>query len=111
MKTHKGLKITGFVIIGIGFVALVIFVVMALWNWLVPDLFNGPEITYWQSAGILLLSKIIFTGFHKHPKGHPRTFWKKKFEEKWKCVPVDKKHEMMGKMHDKWFKDEDKKEE
>lgn len=26
---------------------LSIFPIMWLWNWLVPSLFNGPEITFW----------------------------------------------------------------
>ena len=30
-----------------------------LWNWLVPELFNGPEINYWQSLGLFSLSQIM----------------------------------------------------
>jgi hypothetical protein len=26
-----------------------------LWNWLVPDLFGGPALTYWQALGLWLL--------------------------------------------------------
>ncbi len=33
--------------------------VMVLWNALIPDLFNGPLLTYWQAAGVLLLSHIL----------------------------------------------------
>jgi len=39
------------------------FVVMYLWNWLVPDLFGGHTIGYWQAWGIIILSKILFGGF------------------------------------------------
>jgi hypothetical protein len=39
-------------------------VVMSLWNWLIPVLFaGGKEIGYLQAMGILLLSKILFGGF------------------------------------------------
>ena len=31
-----------------------------LWNWLVPVLFNGPIISYWQALGLLTLTKILF---------------------------------------------------
>ncbi len=34
-----------------------------LWNALIPDLFGGPELNYWQALGLLALSKLIF-GFH-----------------------------------------------
>ena len=39
--------------------------VMVLWNWLMPALFYGArEINYLQAMGLLLLSKILFGGFH-----------------------------------------------
>jgi len=31
-----------------------------LWNWLIPDLFNGPTMTFWQAVGMNLLISIIF---------------------------------------------------
>jgi hypothetical protein len=40
------------------------FVVMSLWNWLAPSLFGGHTINYWQAWGIIILSKILFGGFH-----------------------------------------------
>lgn len=43
-------------------------VVMTLWNWLSPSLFtDGREIGYAQAMGVLVLSKILFGGFHHHP--------------------------------------------
>jgi len=39
---------------------LIAFPVMWLWNWLVPDLFHGPVIGYWQAYGIYLLCDILF---------------------------------------------------
>jgi hypothetical protein len=41
------------------------FVVMTLWNWLVPLLFAGKTITFWQALGVLLLSRILFGGFFR----------------------------------------------
>ncbi|MGO9437169.1 MAG: hypothetical protein ACLPH3_11390 [Terracidiphilus sp.] len=35
-------------------------IVMHLWNWLVPMLFAGHQITFWQSLGLLLLCRILF---------------------------------------------------
>jgi len=80
MKRNKAFFIGRFIVFGIAIAALVVWVIMLLWNWLVPELFNGPQITYWQSAGILLLSKILFSGFHKHSndKGS-HDYWKRKF--------------------------------
>ena len=47
-------------------------VVMELWNWLMPNLFEGTkQISYLQAMGVLLLSKILFGGFRGHG-GHGR---------------------------------------
>lgn len=42
---------------------LVSYVVMRLWNWLVPSKFNGPTLRFSHAAGLLLLSKILLGGF------------------------------------------------
>jgi hypothetical protein len=44
--------------------ALTVFssVVMLLWNALIPDLFRGPSLTFWQSAGLIVLSHILLRG-------------------------------------------------
>ena len=34
--------------------------VMLLWNWLIPVLFHGPIIGYWQAYGLYLLCAILF---------------------------------------------------
>ena len=36
--------------------------VMLLWNWLLPQLFAWPEITFWQALGLLALCRILFGG-------------------------------------------------
>ena len=65
----KVFKVIGFVILGIiGITALaVIFglIVMWLWNALMPDIFNLPEIGYWQAVGLVVLSHIFFGHDHK----------------------------------------------
>lgn len=44
-------------------------VVMQLWNWLLPTLFGWPQVTFWQALGILALSRILFGGFGGHSSG------------------------------------------
>ncbi len=39
-----------------------VFLVMSLWNWLIPAVFGGKIITYWQALGILVLSRILVGG-------------------------------------------------
>lgn len=85
MKATNVLKYIGIGILGTAFLFLVIFGVQALWNWLIPDLFNGPELSYWQTAGLFLLSKILLTGVAPGQKqDHKKNEWKKKYLEKCK---------------------------
>ena len=52
-----------FLLIGALFVAVAGFVVMSLWNGLMPAIFGLPPIGFWQAMGLLILSKILFGGF------------------------------------------------
>jgi|SRR6056297_74911 len=91
-RTHpflKGLRIFGFIILGVigaAFLALLFgYIVMLLWNWLMPVLFELTTITFWQAVGIIILARLIFGGF-KHGKnnteGHKPI--KEKFFNRWK---------------------------
>ncbi len=63
-NTRKPLKIVGMVLGGIIIAALLAFllgwVIMLLWNWLMPALFGLGTITYWQGFGIFFLAKLLF---------------------------------------------------
>ena len=77
----------------------VTWIVMSLWNCLLPDILGVKSITYWQAMGILVLSKILFGGFHgkfgrgmqdmkekhlKHKMEGMSAEEKEKFKEVWK---------------------------
>lgn len=83
MKTLRVLKFIGFGILGLGFVTLAVFVTMSLWNWLIPSLFNGPVLGFWQTAGLFILSKILLTGVAPGRHNHRSGNWKKKYEGKY----------------------------
>jgi len=90
MRTRRFFYYGKFGVLGIVALAAFTLVVMWLWNWLVPELFKGPVVNYWQTLGLLVLSKIIFTGLggkcnqkHDHHwKRRSREDWKRKFKEK-----------------------------
>ncbi len=66
----RGLKIALIAIPGaIVFMAVFGFVVMSLWNWLMPVLFGVRLITFWQALGVLVLSRILLGGFHGRSGG------------------------------------------
>jgi hypothetical protein len=53
----------GFAILGVGFLFLCGWVVMLLWNWLMPDIFGLKRLSYWQAWGLLILCHILFKNF------------------------------------------------
>jgi hypothetical protein len=84
MKALTVLKYVGFGILGVAFIIGVTFGVQALWNWLIPELFNGPVLTFWQTAGLFILSKILLTGVAPGGHGHHgKGEWRRKYHEKY----------------------------
>jgi hypothetical protein len=80
MKNWKGKKpLIGLLVLA--GMALLIWVVMLLWNAILPDVLGVTTITYWQALGIFILSKILFGGFKGGPSKHKgfRNKFKNKF--------------------------------
>ncbi|PKL24166.1 MAG: hypothetical protein CVV47_10445 [Spirochaetae bacterium HGW-Spirochaetae-3] len=85
-RKYAPLAIVGMVIGGTALAALFAFlfgwVVMLLWNWLMPVIFGLPRIGYWQGWGLVLLSHILIkpgypSGGHDGSKARkPRDEWK-----------------------------------
>ena len=88
MKNHWIKRCIGFGILIIAGVFLAGYIVMGLWNWLMPLLFGLKLITYCEALGIFVLAKILFGGFRGrgccggcgHRGGHWRSRWKQKWE-------------------------------
>lgn len=57
------------------------YVAMRLWNWLLPSLFGAHRIGFWQAIGILVLSKLLFGGFHGRQGRRGR--WRGRMMERW----------------------------
>ena len=58
------------------------YVIMLLWNWLIPTLFGLGTIGFWQAVGILVLAKILFGGFGFNKFGGRSRRMKSRFKEK-----------------------------
>jgi len=84
MKALKILKYAGFGILGLGFVTLAVFITMSLWNWLIPLLFHGPVLTFWQTAGLFILSKILLSGVAPGSNHRSRRDWRMKYNDKFR---------------------------
>jgi hypothetical protein len=85
MRRKRFLKWLPLILLGIAaFIFIGGFVVMYLWNWLLPALFGWKMITFWQALGLLALCRILFGGFGKghHGSGRRRAWEKMTPEER-----------------------------
>jgi len=96
MRRHwllRGLRFLPFVVL---FLAVFTFVVMSLWNWLMPALFGWHVISYWQALGLLILSKILFGGFRGGP--HRDWQWRRRMMERWEQMTPEEREKFRNSM-------------
>ncbi len=59
-------EIVGMIIFGgifiTGLAILFGFIIMWLWNWLMPMIFGLTTLTFWQAVGVFILAKILLGG-------------------------------------------------
>jgi hypothetical protein len=82
----RALRIACFVVLA---VLALSFVVMSLWNWLMPTLFRLPAVSFWQSMGLLVLSKILLGGFRGRPGGGMH--WRRRMMERWEQMTPEER--------------------
>ncbi len=99
---RRGMWIVKFMVFGLLALILIGLVTQTLWNWLVPALFAGPVITFWQALGLLLLSKILFWSFGKGGGHWRHKGWGYYWSEKWKNMSPEDRERFKQKMKDKW---------
>jgi hypothetical protein len=89
MRRHWILRGVKFAVFALLFLALFGFLLMSLWNWLVPTLFGGRLITFWQALGLLILSKILLGGF----RGFPRRdwSWRRRMMQRWEQMTPEER--------------------
>ena len=96
-KKFKPLKIVFFIMVFVAFITLVPYIVMLLWNAILPDVVGVKPLNFWQAAGLLLLAKILFGGF-----GGRRGKWKHSKKKHWKNKWMDMSHEERQDAKTRW---------
>ena len=102
MKHRKFIRGPLFILKLLLILAITSAVVMFLWNALIPQLFNGPLLTYWHAAGLLLLAKILFgsmgRGFgRKTHHRYPDEVWKQRLRAKYEAMTPEEKEKFNNK--------------
>jgi hypothetical protein len=99
MKQHHFLRALKVLLIVVVAGALLGFVIMNLWNWLMPPLFSLRVITFWQALGLFVLGKLLLGGFHRHHGGRPR--WGRQMRERWAQMSPEDRERFRAGMHDR----------
>lgn len=83
------LMVLGGLFVGVVLAFVFGWIVMLLWNWLMPPIFGLTTITFWQAWGLVVLTHLLFKAGHGHKHDHDdhchsHSGWKKTFKEKMK---------------------------
>jgi hypothetical protein len=86
----KGIKI---LIVVAFFILLMGTAVMVLWNWLMPTLFNSPQIDFVQAIGLTVLTRILAGGFRFGVGAGSKEDWemKRQMWDKYKNMSPDER--------------------
>jgi len=95
-------EIAGLIIFGIlaisGLAILFGFVIMWLWNWIMPEVFGLTTLSYWQAVGLFILLKILLGGCGGSSSSSSNS--------KSKCKTNSKSEFSKWKYYDKFWKEE-----
>jgi hypothetical protein len=85
----KGVMMVTFIIVA---TIVFSFLVMGLWNAILPEVIGVKPISFIQALGLLLLSKILFGGFHGRGfKGNGGPMWSRNMKEKWNAMTPEER--------------------
>lgn len=89
MRRNRIFRVLKVALIATFAVALVSFIVMSLWNVLMPEIFGFHAISFWQALGLLVLSKLLFGGFRPYGGASPR--WRRRMMERWEQMSPEER--------------------
>jgi hypothetical protein len=92
VKSFRFLRIIKFAILAAAAVAIAGFIVMQLWNWLIPGLFGGPALHFAQAVGLLVLARLLVGRFGG---GHGRRMgWRNRMRGNWQGMSAEERQKL-----------------
>jgi hypothetical protein len=82
----RGLKMIGFAVLAVGLVG---YVVMTLWNAVLPAVTGLHSISFVQAVGLLVLSRILFGGIRGW--GRRRGHWRARMQARWQQMTPEER--------------------
>jgi hypothetical protein len=99
-RTRRLVRFLMFLPLGIAFLALFGWIVMLLWNSLMPALFGLKTITYWQAWGLVILGRILFGGWRGAAGGH--SFRGRRMARRWARMTPEEREKFRQAMRERW---------
>jgi hypothetical protein len=108
MKPYWIFKAMKFIFFATLFVIAGGYVIMSLWNWLIPAIFTG-HISFGQAIGILILMRILVGGFgHRggwgHRGWHGHYNWKQRMESRMANMTPEEREKFKQNLKERWGK-------
>jgi hypothetical protein len=88
MSKKRANRIVKMLAIAVIAIPLFGFLVMSLWNWLMPSLFGLTRIGLGQALGVFFLSRLLFGGFGGHGG---RRHWRNPMMERWEQMTPEER--------------------
>jgi hypothetical protein len=99
-RTQRVVRMLMFLPLVIIFAALFGWIVMLLWNWLMPVLFGLKTITYWQAWGLVVLGRILFGGWRGAAGGHG--YRGRGMARRWARMTPEEREKFRQAMRERW---------
>jgi hypothetical protein len=91
MKQFWLVRIIKCAVMFVAIIAAISWVVMYLWNGLLPGLFGWPSLCFVQALGLLVLSRILFGGL-RGPGGGMH--WRRQMFERWEQMTPEEREKL-----------------
>jgi len=102
-KVKKLILIAPLAILGIAlFIIIGGALVQWLWNWLLPTLFGGPQVTFWQALGLLALCRILFGGWHSSSRSDWRRRMRERMAERYEAMSPEEREKFRQRVRERW---------
>jgi len=92
VKSFRFLRVIKFAILAAVAVAIIGYVVMQLWNWLIPGLFGGPVLHFAQAVGLLVLTRILVGRLGGGHGGRMR--WRHRMRNDWQRMSPEERQKL-----------------
>ena len=78
------------------------FIIMQLWNALMPELFRLPRISFWQAVGLFILSRLLLGGFFGGGGGGGRSDLRRRMRERWEHMTPEQREKFRRRWRNRW---------